>query len=98
MEVLAAADKLQRTDQRDHCVAYLENNICADNVCTVFSANRQLGLAQLEKKGLDFWLRNAGSAMKSKGIKHLPKDTLLSMLEGDDLDVDEEEMFTALVD
>jgi hypothetical protein len=42
-------------------------------------------------------LRNIGSALKSNGIKHLPKDLLLSMLEGDDLDVDEEVVFTALL-
>ena len=97
MEVLAAADKLKLTDLRDHCVAYLEENICADNICTVFSASRHLRLAKLEKQSLDFLLRNAGSALKSNGIKHLPKDTLLSMLEGDDLNVDEEVVFTALV-
>jgi hypothetical protein len=98
MEVLAAADKLQLTDLRGHCVAYLEENICAENVFAVFSASRHLGrLAKLEKQSLDFLLRNAGSALKSNGIEHLPKDTLLSMLEGDDLNVDEEVVFTALV-
>jgi hypothetical protein len=54
-------------------------------------------LQKLEKQSLDFLLRNAGSALKSNGINHLPKDTLLSMLEGDDLNVDEEVVFNALM-
>jgi hypothetical protein len=97
MEVLAAADKLQLADLRDHCVAFLEANICVSNVCNVFNASRYLGLAELETQSLDFLLRNAGSAMKSSGMKHLPKDALLSMVEGDNLNADEEVVFTALV-
>jgi hypothetical protein len=97
MEVLAAADKLQLTDLRGHCLAYLGENICADNVCTVVNASRHFGLAKLEKQSLDFLLTNAGSALESSGMKHLPKETLLSVVEGDDLDVGEEVIFTALM-
>ena len=102
MEVLAAADKLQLTHLRDVCVEYLEDNLCAENVCTVFSASRHLGLQKLEKQCLRFLLREgwegANSALRRpNGIEQLPKETLLSMLEGDDLNVDEEVVFTALV-
>jgi hypothetical protein len=102
MEVLAAADKLQLTHLRDVCVEYLDDNLCAENVCTVFSASRHLGLQKLEKQCLRFLLREgwegAFSALRRpNGIEQLPKETLLSMLEGDDLNVDEEVVFTALV-
>ena len=102
MEVLAAADKLQLTHLRDVCVGYLEDNLCAENVSTVFSASRHLGLQKLEKQCLRFLLREgwegAFSALRRpNGIEQLPKETLLSMLEGDDLNVDEEVVFTALV-
>ena len=97
MEVLAAADKLQLTKLKRHCVVYLENDVQEDNVCMLFRASKQLGLAQLEEQCDDFILRNAAAVFKSDGVKHLPKDVLLAMLgEDGNLDVAEEVVFEAV--
>ena len=97
MEVLAAADKLQLTKLKRHCVVYLENNVQEDNVCMLFRASKQLGLAELEEQCDDFILRNAAAVFKSDGVKHLPKDVLLAMLgEDGNLDVAEEVVFEAV--
>jgi hypothetical protein len=97
MEVLAAADKLQLTKLKRHCVVYLEKNVQEDNVCVLFRTSKQLGLPKLEEQCHDFILRNAAAVFKSDGVKHLPKDMLLAMLgEDGNLDVAEEVVFEAV--
>jgi hypothetical protein len=98
MEVLAAADKLQLTKLKDHCVAFLEQHVHAENACMLYRASGQLGLSKLEEQCKEFILKHAAAVFKSEGLRHMPKEAMVDMLKGDNnLDVQEEVVFDGVV-
>jgi hypothetical protein len=98
MEVLATADKLQLQTLKTQCVTYLEQHVCASNACTILRASQQLGFSKLEEQCQEFIVHNSEAVFQGEGVKHLPKDTLLSMMQGDELDVEEEVVFDAVLE
>jgi hypothetical protein len=72
------------------CVAFLALAADAD-VKPVISLD-------LLKAAFEFIVQNSEAVFQGEGMRHLPKELLLSMMQGDELDVEEEVVFDAVLE
>jgi hypothetical protein len=96
-EVLTAADKLQLSDLRDSCEAYLAQHLCEDSVCSTWKVSQMLGLAQLEAKCKLLVLTKGKAVLEGGGFSELPKELALAVAADEELDANEEVVFEAVV-
>jgi microsomal dipeptidase-like Zn-dependent dipeptidase len=98
MEVLSGADNLQLISAKEACSKFLEENLTAGTVCTVLSAcHHIMGLEALKLRAMIFLCTHAEAALEDEHVVELPKEVVVELLAGDDLDADEEVIFKALV-
>jgi hypothetical protein len=98
MEILSGANNLLLTSVKEDCSAFLEENLTAGTVCTVLSAcHHIMGLEPLKLRAMIFLYTHAKAALEDEQVVELPKEVFVELLAGDDLGVDEEVIFKALV-
>lgn len=96
---LYAAEKYAVTELVGICQTFLESKMAADNVCVIMENARMFSMAQLLKKCKDFIFDTGSDARRvfeSDGFLDLKRENLLSLVESDELPLEEEFIYQSL--
>lgn len=89
---LYAAEKYAVTELVGNCQSFLESEMAADNVCAIMKNARMFNMADLLTKCKDFIFDTgyvARRVFESDGFLDLKREILLSLVESDELPLEE---------
>lgn len=92
-----AAKKYDVIGLIQECVAFLTENICIANACSIYEQALFFDLTLLKWNCLQFMLENGSEIFQTKAFLEICHETLLELLESDDLIAEEVEIFEACV-
>eukprot|EP00105_Crassostrea_gigas_P012703 XP_011428779.1 PREDICTED: BTB/POZ domain-containing protein 6-like [Crassostrea gigas] len=96
---LYAAEKYAVTELVGICQSFLESEMAADNVCVIVENARMFNMADLLTKCKDFIFDTgyvAKRVFESDGFLDLKRENLLSLVESDELPLEEEFIYQSL--
>ncbi|XP_053373261.1 BTB/POZ domain-containing protein 6-like [Mercenaria mercenaria] len=89
MSLLYSAKKYEISRLTEKCKDYLNTQLSIDNVCVILHHAHTFDESELEQKCLKFIFANGDNVLKSDGFFSLPKEILQKIIESDNLNADE---------
>ncbi|XP_041372669.1 BTB/POZ domain-containing protein 2-like [Gigantopelta aegis] len=79
------------------CLTYLSSSMTSDNACVILEQAHVFDEQELKEKALTFILENGDAALKSSGVTDLCHECLVKIIQAEELEVDEQSVFEAVV-
>lgn len=93
MQILYASKKYMIPAMTKKCTTYLEQKLDTNNVCTIFQQSLLYDEKTLAEKCKEIIQKQTAKVFKSDGFQSISKDTLIHILNDDELSIKEIEVF-----
>ncbi|XP_041347835.1 BTB/POZ domain-containing protein 2-like isoform X2 [Gigantopelta aegis] len=97
MGLLYVSKKYDVKTLEQKCLAYLSSSMTPDNACVILEQAHVFDEQELKEKALSFILENGYGALKSSGVTDLCHECLVKIIQAEELEVDEQAVFEAVV-
>lgn len=95
--ILHVSDKYLVHSLTEKCLAYIERHLTSENVCCLMEQVHEYHNDKLSEECIRLQLESSGEILKSEGFTQLCKDCVKMLVSSDDLPVDEEDVYAAVM-
>eukprot|EP00058_Branchiostoma_floridae_P022291 XP_002607781.1 hypothetical protein BRAFLDRAFT_56870 [Branchiostoma floridae] len=97
VKLLEGANFFQIQPVRDACVAFISNNLSAENCLQMMQVGNMLSSQDLEDKARVYAMKEFAEASKTPTFLSLTKDQVIALISSDELKAREEVVYTAVL-